>query len=154
MKFDPFNWNEVKPNEKVFAGQGLLRVRCSAPSPLYIEAQGVEALCGVGTAFEVETSEAVSFRVDAPKGVRVFVHSPEVTSIVAAGEVFTNIDRMPDESGNLLEVRRALRQLEIERRAVLREIRAERAAFDASRAPADPDPVIEPEADPAQEVKA
>lgn len=128
MKFDPVCWNEVNPNEKVQAAKGVLRVRASAPAPLYIEAEGCEALCGVGTAFDVELSEAVTFRLDAPKGVRVFVHRPLATTVHAAGEVYTNIDRMPDESGSLMEVTRARRQLELERRAMLREIRAERDA--------------------------
>lgn len=154
MKFDPFSWNEVKPNEKISVKKGWLRLRLSAPCPLYVEAEGFEALVGVETAFDVELSEAVKFRVEAPKGVRVFHHSPPGSIYEPVeDEVYTNIDRMPDESGSVMEVRRALRELELHKRATLREIRAERdAALAAARpAPAPADPVVEPVADPKDE---
>ncbi|VDC31836.1 hypothetical protein [Pseudogemmobacter humi] len=137
MKFDPFSWNEVKTNEKISIKKGWLRLRLSAPCPLYVEAEGCEALVGVETSFDVELSEAVSFCVAAPKGVRAFLHVPPGTVFEPQGEVYTNIDRMPDESGNVLEVRRAMRQLELERRAMLRSIRAERDASLAALRDAD-----------------
>lgn len=147
MKFDPFSWQEVKPNEKIEFGKGVLRLRCSAPAPLYIEADGFEVLAGIGATFDLELAQEVTFHVDAPEGVRVFYHRPVQTTFAAEGEVFTNIDRMPDESGSVMEVRRALRQLELERRAALREIRQAREAVAASIMPAD-DAVIEPETAP------
>lgn len=154
MKFDPFAWAEVQPNEKTETGKGILRVRCSAPAPLYVEAEGYEVLAEVGTAFEIDLSEAVIWRVDAPKGARIFWMPPPLTSYRPQGEVYTNIDRMPHESGQLAEVTRALRMFEIERRSALREIRAEAAALHAAREaaqqPADPEPASEP----ASEVKS
>lgn len=142
MKFDPNCWQEVKANEQIQFGKGVLRLRASVPAPLYITTQGGhEALCAVATAFDVELSEEVSFRVEGAKGTRVFLFKPLPTFCQPKGEVFTNIDRMPDESGQMLEVRKALRQLEIERRATLREIRAERERLLAVRAPAsEPEP--------------
>ncbi|MBL4917254.1 hypothetical protein [Szabonella alba] len=127
MKFNPLNWSEVKPNEKIETGKGILRLRASQTAALYIEAQGVEALYGLGADFDVEVSEAVAFRVDAPKGTRVFHYRPGNTSFEPTGEVYTNIDRMPDESGTLAEVLRARRVFELEQRAMLREMRAETA---------------------------
>lgn len=153
MKFDPYNWNEASPNEKVQSRKGILRVRTSAPAPLYISAEGVEALAGYGTAFDVETSEAVIWRVDAPKGVRVFYEAPPRTSVAASGEVYTNIDRMPDESGNLAEVLRARRLFEIEQRAMLRDLRQERAALIAEREAAQ-QPASAPALAPAVEAEA
>ena len=123
MKFDPLTWNEVPTNETIQIGKGVVRLRASAPVPLYIEIQGVEALADYGTNLEVEVSEAARAKVVAPKGVRVFVHTPLPTAVQAQGEVFTNIDRMPSESGPMAEVTRALRALEMERRAALRDIR-------------------------------
>lgn len=144
MKFDPFAWNEVKPNEKIAHKKGWLRLRLSAPAPLYIESQGYEALAGVGTAFDLEVSEAVTFRAEAPKGTRIFVHAPFATTTIPSGEVFTNIDRMPDESGAVAEVRRAAREFEIERRAMLRDIRQQREALraevEAARRSDEPEP--------------
>lgn len=123
MKFDPYSWLEVQSNVEVQASKGRLQLRVSAPCPLYVTAQGVEALVGVSTEFTVEVAEEITFRLDAPEGVRVFVYDPVPTAVVADGEVFTNIDRMVSESGMLQEVTRARRQLEFERRAMLREIR-------------------------------
>ena len=123
MKFDPLTWNEVPTNETFNIGKGVVRLRASAPVPFYVEIHGVEALADYGTNVEIEVSEAARAKVIAPKGVRVFVYSPMPTATQAQGEVFTNIDRMPSESGPMAEVTRALRALEIERRSALRDIR-------------------------------
>lgn len=141
MKFDPFCWNEVKTNEKVATGKGWLRLRLSAPAALYIEAEGYEALYGYCAAFDVETSEEVTFRIEALKGVRAFQYRPPLTVTAPVGETFTNIDRMPVESGAMEEVTRARRMLEMERRAFLRDIRAERDAAVAAVRPA-PAPAV------------
>lgn len=141
MKFDPFAWNEVKPNEKI-SPRKILRLRADAPGALWCEAEGVETLVALGAAFEVETPEAVTFIFRAGAGIRVFVHEPVPTTAEASGEVFTNIDRMPDESGTLAEVTRARRMFELERRAMLREIRAERDAAVAEVAAAQPGPKL------------
>lgn len=133
MKFNPEDWSETHAEVWHKARKGWLRVRCATPCALYVASEtGIEALVGVGTSFDVETAQAVSWRVDAVNGnalVRVFVYSPPSTSFVAEGERFTNIDRMPSESGNLSEVTRAMRLFELQRRAAIREIRAERDAL-------------------------
>jgi hypothetical protein len=149
MLFNPINWFEVKPNEVHKTSKGRLRVQCSEAVPLYIEAEGVEALAGVSTSFDVELSTAARWRVGPQKGVRVFVYVPERTSIVASGEVFTNIDRMVDESGTVAEVTRALRQLELMRRSALAEIKAEGRAL-KRKAKESSQPLVEPVADPVE----
>lgn len=131
QKFDVFVWNEVKANEKIQVGKGNLRLRVSQPAPLYIEAEGVEALAGFAADFDLEVSEAVTFRLEAPKGVRVFLYNALPTSTVAEGEVFTNVDRMPHESGMMAEVTRARRMFELERRQALEELRRETAIMRA-----------------------
>lgn len=132
MKFDPLTWNEVPTNETFSIGKGVVRMRASAPVPFFVEIHGVEALADYGTNLEVEVSEAARAKVVAPKGVRVFLYTPLPTAVEARGEVFTNIDRMPSESGPMAEVTRALRALELERRGALRDIR--QAAEQAGRA--------------------
>lgn len=133
MKFDVFQWDEVKHGEERKA-KGVLRVRCSASAPLYIEAEGYEVLASVGTAHEIDLAQEVSWRVDAPKAVRVFVQQAAQTAFdLSEEEVFTNIDRMPDESGSMAEVLRARRQFELERRSLLNELRAEKAELRAAR---------------------
>lgn len=144
MKFDPFTWQEVKANEKTQI-KGQLRVRCSSEAPLYIEAEGVEVLAGVGHTFDLELAETVTWRVDAPVGVRVFYHRPHATSHKFEGERWTNIDRMPDESGSMAEVLRARRQFELERRAFLKEMRAAQADAIARVRAQSPLPVVAPE---------
>lgn len=143
MKFDPLNWNEVKPNEKIKAPKGWLRLRVSSPAPLYLEAYGVETLVGVETSFNVEISEAMIFHIDAPVSVRVFLEQRETSTVEASGETFTNIDRMSQGDSSTLAVTQALRQFKLEQNAALREIRAEREALAAEREAAS-EPVTEP----------
>ncbi|WP_296222913.1 hypothetical protein [uncultured Sphingomonas sp.] len=132
MKYDPFSWDEVKPNEEVKFSQGRLRLQLSAPAALFITCQGVEGVASFGAFHDVEVSEEVTFRVEGAKGLRVFMRRSFGTSVEAEGEVYTNADRMPFESGVVAEVTRARRQLELERRAMLKEIRTEAAIARAS----------------------
>lgn len=126
-RFDPYVWSEAKTNVENESPKGRLWLRLSAPSALYVAAQGYEALAGYASEFDLEISEAVTFRIEAAKGVRAFRFDPVATSLVADEASFTNIDRMPHESGMLAEVTRARRQLEIERRAFMADIRREAA---------------------------
>lgn len=170
MKFDPYAWQEVPTNEEIPFGKGRLRLRLSGRAPLYISAQGVEALAGIEEAFEVELSEEVTFRVEASKAVRAFMFVPEPTAFEPLGEVFTNVDRKPLESGAMAEVTRAMRLFELERRSALEEIRAETAKLERAQAErtvdldggeplleevpeprvAEPIPVDQPKAEPAK----
>jgi len=129
MKFDLFRWHEVKPNDKIQAPKGFLRLRLSQASPVYLEAEGYEVLLGVSSSFDVELSQAVTFRAEAPSKTRVFFERGFGSSVEQSGEVFTNIDRMVDESGTVSEITRAMRMFELERRATLKEIRQERASL-------------------------
>lgn len=124
MKFDPFAWDEVKPNVQIERPKGKLQLRLSAPGAVYITAEGYEALAGFGASFDLDLAEAFTFRIDAVKGTRAFMYSPAPSSFVAIGEVFTNPDRMPHESGSMAEVLRARRMLEIERRSMMAEMRS------------------------------
>lgn len=63
-----------------------------------------------------------------PERILLSVRRAKVESYVDEGEVFTNVDNMPDESKQMSEVAFAMRQLEIERRAFLQEIADARAA--------------------------
>lgn len=136
MKFDVFQWSEVNINAQIQAQKGRLQLRTSAQAALYIQAEGYEALAGVGTSFDVEVAQAVTFRLEAPKGVRAFFYEP-ASSVALLGDddkvVFTNIDRMPSDSGNLSEVQKAIRLFELQRRSALRELREERDAVRRER---------------------
>lgn len=149
MKFDPFVWQEEKPNEKIQVGKGRVRLRVSVSAPVFFEAEGIEALVGTGTNFDFEVSEPGTVTVEMKAG-RVFRHVAHATAEPASGEVFTNIDRMVHESGALAEVTRARRLFELERRAFLRDLHAAR-----DKAIADVvvksavEPAVEPVVDPA-----
>lgn len=131
MKFNPFQWKEVKTNETLQAPKGRLLLRLSAPCPVYVSSEGYQALLGFASDFDATFSEPVEVEIAAPKGVRAFCYEPEGASFVALGESFTNIDRMPSESGMLAEVTRARRQFEIEKRQMLNEMRHEAAVLRA-----------------------
>ena len=155
MKFDIFAWSEAK-NGKIEKIRGRLLLQCSAPCALYAQAEGVETLVGYGATFDVETPETVTYRIDGPKTVRAFYRQPERAIYRPEGEVYTNIDRMPDESGSMAEVLRARRQLEIERRALLREIRQARAETVAAvrRAAPQPQPELAPQGEAEPDAQA
>ena len=72
MKFDPLAWDEVSPNEENVC-KGTLRVRSSREGALFVQVEGVEALYGIGTTFEVEAPSQVIWRLEAPADARVFV---------------------------------------------------------------------------------
>ena len=150
MKMNPLEWSPV--NETFETRGGLVQLRSSAPFGVSVEAEGIEAAAGYaahhrlafpGPARVTVTATAPVFRKDQPS--RVYV--PE-------GEVFTNIDRMPHESGTLAEVTKAMRLWKLEQRALMRQIREERALFEASKAQADDVEIIEPEPAPEPEAKA
>ena len=159
MRFDPLAWDEVSPNEENIC-KGTLRVRSSREGALYVQVEGVEALYGIGTSFEVQTPSEMIWRLDAHSDTRVFVQRLFGTSFECEGEVFTNIDRMPHESESVAEVTRARRMLELERRSFLAEVRAENAALSSQlaeqrRAASEEPPVVEPvETEPGEEVSA
>lgn len=157
MKFNPYNWNEVKHDQTINVEKGRVQLRLSKPAAVYVTAQGYQTLVGHGTTFDFEVTEEVSVNIEASASTRWFIYQPGQTAKPAEGTVFTNIDRMIQESGTITEVKRALRQLEIERRSALREIRHASNAFTkrktAAEKMAEPaiEPAIEPVAEPAIE---
>lgn len=114
MKFDPTNWQEVKPNETYQAKTSRLFVMCSQQAALYVSAEGVEALAGVGASIDVNTAKPTTFKIDAPAKARCFIYEPTRLGYEPQGEVFTNTDRQPMESGTMLEITKALRQFKLE----------------------------------------
>lgn len=160
MKHNLFNWLEVKANEELEHAKGRVRLRCSKVAAIFVTAQGFETLAAVGTEADFEVSEAVTLRIELPEGGRAFLRTEEDSARKPGAVVYTNIDRMPDESGSMAEVLRARRRLEIERRRLMADIRAEHGKMlrkiKASNPPApapEPAPEPEPEPAPAEEAK-
>lgn len=130
MKFNPLDWSEVKTNAKVQIKGGYLWLQCSKESALFVEAEGVESLQGVGTSFRLDLPAEASIRLVSPDGTVAYrraawsrvVHEPKM-------ERFTNVDRLPHESGTMAEVTKALRKLQLAERESIKRMREEEAAL-------------------------
>ena len=133
MKINPLEWSEV--NETTFQAEGVLQLRSADPFAIAIETEGVEVVLGAASEHRVPLvgpsrvtlvgGESRVFRRDIPS--RVYRMT---------GEKFTNIDRLPQESGTVAEVTKALRLAKLEQRAMIREIREEHARNKAELAAA------------------
>lgn len=149
MRFNPYEWEEINVQEIRAAPKGRLWLRCSEECSVYLTAQGYEVLGAVGREIDLTLSEEVTFLVEAPASARVFLYKPHVQLIHPEGEVFTNADRMPSESGAMMETRRALRLLQLEQQAVLRQMREQQAALTPKVPIPDPAPLDPEKAAPA-----
>lgn len=128
MKINPLEWNEV--DETTFKAQGLLLLRSAGPFALAIETLGVNVAVGAETYHRIplaEPSQVTLVGGDA----KVYRKLPPPRLVVSNEETFTNIDRLPQESGTMLEVTKAIRLMKLEERAMVRRIREEREITDA-----------------------
>jgi len=143
MKINPLEWNEV--DETSFEAQGLLLLRSSQPFALTIETFGVAVSVGAETSHRIPLPE-VSKVTLLGGSAKVYRKEPPRKFVVANEETFVNIDRLPQESGTMLEVTKAVRLMKLEERAMIRRIREEREITDAVIAArkAAEDEVIEP----------
>lgn len=150
-RFNPFDFEEIDHEKEHQSPQGRLMLKLSKEGALYVTVQGVEALVGSGTEFDVRIDAPFTFKVEAAKSVRVFLYSPTPINYRAEGEVFTNADRQPMESGTLQEVRKALRAHTLQQRGLLEEIKRESAELRRASKPLkkrDEEPVQSGEPDP------
>jgi len=122
-KLDVFAWYEVTPGTEVAGIARNLELRCSAPSALFVSSQGYEVLAGYGTDFDLAIADEYTFRLEGGKGVRCFVKGNVFAQYQSRGQVFTNCDRLPHQSGAVLEVRRALREQQFRHQQFMREAR-------------------------------
>jgi len=130
MKFNPEEWQEVKSGEKIDVSQGRLRLRLTQESPVLVTSNsGVETLVSVDKEIDVEVTDSSYATFENPKA-RGWVYVQPDNAYVPEGEVFTNADRMPHESGSVSEVTAALRLFRLEQRAILNAAREERAEID------------------------
>lgn len=128
MKINPLEWNQV--DETTFPAQGLLLLRSSQPFGLEVEAFGVAVTVGAETTHRIPLSQASKVTLLGGKAP-IYRKIPEPRYVVSNEETFVNIDRLPQESGTMLEVTKAVRLMKIEERATIRRIREEREISDA-----------------------
>lgn len=153
MKINPLEWNEV--NETSFEAQGLLLLRSSQPFALTIESFGVAVSVGAETSHRIPLPEVAKVTL-LGGSAKVYRKEPPAKFVVSNEETFVNIDRLPQESGTMLEVTKAVRLMKLEERAMIRRIREEREITDAviearrpTEAPSvDPDTAEAPKAEP------
>lgn len=123
MKINPKEWHHVK--ETSFQAQGLLLLRSSAPFAISLEVGGLEV--AVASASEHNVPLSAPSKVTIIGGsAKVYRKTPPPRLVVSNEETFTNIDRLPQESGTMLQVTKALRLMRLEERAMVRRIREER----------------------------
>lgn len=136
MLFDATEWAEVTANKWLGCTTGKLEIRTSAFSVLYVRQLGVEAIASTGHHHKIRMGTECEYSVAmADKDGTVFVHTPTNPVMVIEAEKFTNLERKPSESGTLLEVKKAIRELQLDammRRRRLAEQEAERAARERS----------------------
>lgn len=150
MKYDVFKWTEVG-KETDFA-KGRVHVMCDKSASFWVQAEGYEVLAAVGHELDIETAYPVTVRIAAATGFKAFAYGRMSKAVEAhQGERFTNIDRMPHESGSVLEVRRAIREFQLGQQSTLRALREERQALKRDREAAQHSPAPEPAAEPVEE---
>lgn len=146
MKIQLDHWREISANSQFNVPTGRVRVRCTQDCNLFLSELGHEVLAGFGREIDVQTVSPAIGVVEAPKGARVFLYDPGRIFIEPTGEKFTNIDRQPMESGSVLAVRQAMRDMQLQQRGLMLEMREERRALEASRS-------RRPRAEPVQETE-
>lgn len=149
MKINPLEWSEV--HETTFEAQGVLLLQSADPFALSVEAFGVEACVGAATFHRIPLPYPSKVTL-LGGAMKVYRKVPPSRVVNMTGEKFTNIDRLPTESGTMLEVTKALRMLKLEERAMVRRIREERDLA-LAMTKAEEAEVIEPEPDPEPDPK-
>nr|QJB21555.1 MAG: hypothetical protein [Microvirus sp.] len=128
MKFNPLEWSQVD-GEKIEVGPGIVQLRSALPFSVVVQCLGTEAPTGFDTSHRLALPEAATLILQADRPVYKKDRPSRVVRM--KGEKFTNIDRLPHESGTVAEVTKALRMLKLEERAMIRRIREEREEAEA-----------------------
>lgn len=152
MKLNPLEWNQV--DETTFKAQGVLLLRSAHPFALSIQTQGMEVSVGPDTFHAIPLTEASEVTLVGGTA-RIFRKVPPSRVVIGdADETFTNIDRLPQESGTVAEVTKALRLMKLEERAMIRRIREERALSEAVIEAGKPKPDLDSEEEAKAALKA
>lgn len=139
-KFSPFDWKELKDVSKTRRPHGgRVWLRATQEVACFVQAvdengEVFETLLAVAKEIDALIPDGMVYYVECPDGVRVWAYQPQPFVQQPDVMAFTNADRMPHESGNVLAVTAGLRQLELARRAALRDITFERRELERARA--------------------
>ncbi|AYP28749.1 MAG: hypothetical protein [Microviridae sp.] len=147
MKLDVFKWEEMDLSRSYLLQTGVVHVRASCRVAVFVTQLGHRVLVGGGYEVKATVSgacsvEAIPIEKNALEPA-VFLFNPLRTANAIDGEIFTNAERKPLESGSVLAVTKALRQFQLERKNALQEIRRETANLKKARS-LEPSPVAKP----------
>ena len=133
MKLDIFKWSQVDLEKETPVPNGRLTVKTSLPCSVFVSQEGYEVLAGYGTEFDYTISGAAEFRIEGPAKARaVYLNPPRKGQVVELPR-FTNTERKAMESGTMLEITKAMRQMKLEHQIMRRAIRGEAAALKAMK---------------------
>ena len=137
MNFDPREWTVIDCDGSECTVQSRVHVVSAYDTALYVQCDGVIALASVGRVHKltVPAGAMISLKVVDPDSDdnQAYLHDAMQLAVQATGEIFTNLDRRPHESGHVMAVRQAARRAQIEMASEMREFRRERARFMADQ---------------------
>lgn len=122
ITFDPKVWTNIKAGIYLPAASGQIKIKSEQQSVVWVKNGENEAIAAVGHECDLRVAEGSQFKVVTKGAVCVLDRAREF--VAYESPVYTNVDRMPHESGNYDEVTRALRKMQFEHRAMMDEIRA------------------------------
>lgn len=133
MKLNPSEWSVAR--EK-FQAKGVVRLRGQTPFAVRLSVDASEVVLGEETQHTLYLDKVTQVVILSKQPVYMKAQPSRV--VHPTGEVFTNIDRLPNESGTVAEVTKALRMLKLEERAMIRRIREEIRSADEVIEPRQP----------------
>lgn len=115
MIFDATEWSEIISNEWLGCVTGKVEIRTSEFSVLYIRQLGVEAIASTGHHHRLRMGVECEYMIAMPgKQAKAYAHTPTNPVFTPEGEKFTNLERKPSESGTMMEVKKAVRELQLD----------------------------------------
>ena len=160
QQFDPSQWGDIPLNKSLDVPNGRLEVNTSEPCTLYIKQFGFsEVVHSHATSFRVLLPMGCTYKIVGKKGATASTRMISKQTYQPEGTIYTNIDRQPEESGILSEVRKTLRMHAFEQQGILTDIKARQRALEeatlkqAEKAETKPEPKPEPEAKKEPEAK-
>ena len=144
MRMDVNKWAEVPLGERLPINSGVIHVKATTPVSVFAFSGEAPVLIGTGHEVRCTIDNAFSYEVQGAKNTRAFSYEPELLSNKPQGDIHTNVDRQPMDSGNLLEVKRAHRLFKLEAAQTMESIRRAQREMLAKRPTED---VIDDDAD-------
>lgn len=126
MKYDVQKWQAVAAGAASMAETGKLHLRVADPTAklFIVNDDGETIFYGLGHEFKIECRQAFAYVLETKEKL-AYVYQPKAQAAEPQGEVYTNADRQPHESGTLLEVRKAARKVQLEMLLERRRLEAE-----------------------------